>query len=73
MKVLMGKIIQLHKEMLHDSNERMKEILCILRARRLSNHRFASNTSLNALKNEVQQLQRLPWCVRKIQKLRDET
>ena len=60
-------------KMVYDSDGRMYETLCILRACRLLNYKFVSSTPLNALKNEIEQLQRFPWCLQTIQKLRDET
>ena len=44
----------------------------ILRAARVLSFEFVANTPLNALGEEVEQLSRIPSCIRIMQKFRDE-
>ena len=44
----------------------------VLGACRVLNYEFVGSTPLNALRDEIEQLQRIPSCIHMMQKLRDE-
>ena len=58
--------------MSYDTTNRMASTLSVLRACRVLNYQFVSNTPLNALKDEIEQLQRIPSCILTIHRLREE-
>ena len=58
--------------MIFDTNNRMDSTLNMLRACRILNYKFFVSTPLNALIEEIEQLQRIPSCITLMQKLRDE-
>eukprot|EP00596_Hydrurales_sp_CCMP1899_P005209 CAMPEP_0119035962 /NCGR_PEP_ID=MMETSP1177-20130426/3286_1 /TAXON_ID=2985 /ORGANISM="Ochromonas sp, Strain CCMP1899" /LENGTH=724 /DNA_ID=CAMNT_0006994953 /DNA_START=56 /DNA_END=2227 /DNA_ORIENTATION=- len=72
MKVLIDKVVPLYRKMSYDTRERMDPTLNLFRACRVLNYKFVSNTPLNALRNEIEQLQRIPSCIRTMHKLREE-
>ena len=72
MKEMIDKVTPLQQKMSFDTTNRMGSTLSVLRACRVSNCQFVSNTPLNALKNEIQQLRRISSCILKIHRLREE-
>ena len=72
MKQLLKMSYPLHKKMVYDTKNRMGPTIDQLRAARVLGLEFVANTPLNALGEEVEQLSRIPSCIRIMQKLRDE-
>ena len=72
MKQLLKMTYPLHKKMVYDTKNRMGPTIDQLRAARVLSFEFVANTPLNALGEEVEQLSRIPSCIRIMQKLRDE-
>ena len=62
----------LYKKIIFDANYRMDSTLNILRACRILNYKFFASTPLNALIEEIEQLQRIRSCITVMQKMRDE-
>ena len=63
LKELIKKVTPLYKKMIFDTNNRMDSTLNMLRACRILNHKFFMSTPLNALTEEIEQLQRIPICM----------
>ena len=57
MKEMIDKVTPLQQKMSFDTTNRMGSTLSVLRACRVLNYQFVSNTPLNALKDESEQLQ----------------
>ena len=72
MKEMIDKVTPLQQKMSFDTTNRMGSTLSVLRACRVLNYQFVSNTPLNALKDEIEQLQRIPSCILTIHRLREE-
>ena len=65
---MIDKVILLQQKMSFDTTNRMGSTLSVLRACRVLNYQFVSDTSLNALKDEIEQLQRIPSCILMIER-----
>ena len=72
LKGLIKKVAPLYQKMIFDTNNRMDSTLNMLRACRILNYKFFASTSLNALIEEIEQLQRIPSCITVMQKMREE-
>ena len=72
MKTLVNMVIPLHKKMVYNTKNRMESTLSILRPCRVFNYEFIGSTRLNALREEIEQLQRIPSCIRIMQKATKE-
>ena len=58
--------------MVYDTKNRMESTLNVLGACRVLNYEFVGSTPLNALREKIEQLQRISSCIRIMHKLRDE-
>ena len=72
MKEMIDKVTPLQQKMSFGTTDRMGSTLSVLRACRVLNYQFIPNTLLNALKDEIQQLRRIPSCILTIHRLREE-
>ena len=58
--------------MVYDTKNRMKSTLNVLGDCRVLNYEFVGSTPLNALRENIEQLQQISSFIRIMQKLRDE-
>ena len=65
---MIDKVTHLQQKMTFDTTNQMSSTLSVLRACRVLNYQFVSNTPLNALKDEIEQLQRIPSCILMIER-----